>query len=718
MSTHRRAWQRAGVVVALVAGSLVLPATPALAADVSVSPGSVTIRAGAEVTLNVQVTAGEGDESADISVGNLPSGVSCVAGCARVDFNGQQQVNQQVRLRANGNVRDANAGAFVQARGNESGVGQGGQVQVTVQGRQEPTPTEPEPEPTRPQVQTVRAVSGKVVIQANGDAVSNATVILLDGNGRRHETSSDGSGNFRFGGSTSNPISPGQLQLGASKDTARATMTVGGSNGQSITGQRIRLPIQVEESPSPTPSATEEPAPTVEATEEANEDETTENTEAVQAQEPTGNQDSGGMGGMLLILLGALFVAIGVGTFVLLYLKRRDNDDGDEDDSAAAAGAAPRAADDQTRVVNRIDAGPDATMVGGAALSDAPTMLQRPVVDDVPPDPYGAPEPYPAGGQQQGWAGSGGYDDDRTRQEGYDDRTRQEGYGGGYGNAPASGGGGYGNAAPASGGGYGSRDYDASGGAASGDYPPTQARGAGGYGERYDEPTGRYQGDDATSYPPPADPYATGLYQPATDQGPGYGQQPEQSGGYDQRGGGYHQQGGYDQGGYGGQGGYDQQTGGYGQEPPRQRGGGYDQQTGGYDQQGYSQRGDAQGGYDQQSGYGGQGGYDQQSGGYDQRGGGYDQQGGYGGQGGYDQQTGGYGQEPPRQRGGGYDQQTGGYDQQGYSQRGDAQGGYDQQSGYYGDQQNQGQGQNPTGRGRADGPPPERGGRRLDWLDD
>ncbi|MER7167392.1 hypothetical protein ABT336_15145 [Micromonospora sp. NPDC000207] len=631
VSTHRRAWQRAGVVVALVAGALfVIPATSALAAEVSIQPNSINIDAGGEQGFTVGITGGEPNSSVSVTTSSF-NGVRCGNCPVQVALDGDGAGQGNVSIRADANARNGSGPLTVRAGGDS------GTVNVTVRGRQqEPTPPEPEPEPTRPQVQTVRAVSGKVVVQANGDAVSNATVILLDGNGRRHETSSDGSGNFRFGGSTSNPISPGQLQLGASKDTARATMTVGGSNGQSITGQRIRLPIRVEESPSPTPSATEEPAPTVEATEEANEDETTENTEAVQAQEPTGNQDSGGMGGMLLILLGALFVAIGVGTFVLLYLKRRDNDDGDEDDSAVAAGAAPRAADDQTRVVNRIDAGPDATMVGGTALSDAPTMLQRPVVDDVPPDPYGAPEPYPAGGQQQGWAGSGGYDDDRTRQEGYDDRTRQEGYGGGYGNAPASGGGGYGNAAPASGGGYGSRDYDAPGGAASGDYPPTQARGAGGYGERYDEPTGRYQGDDATSYPPPADPYATGLYQPATDQGPGYGQQPEQSGGYDQRGGGY-QQGGYDQGGYGGQAGYDQQTGGYGQEPPRQRGGGYDQQTGGYDQQGYSQHGDAQGGYDQQTGY-------------------------------------------------------------------------------YGDQQNQGQ--NPTGRGRADGPPPERGGRRLDWLDD
>ncbi|MEV4388941.1 hypothetical protein AB0J68_25070, partial [Micromonospora sp. NPDC049580] len=272
--------------------------------------------------------------------------------------------------------------------------------------------------------------------------------------------------------------------------------------------------------------------------------------------------------------------------------------------------------------------GPDPTMVGGAALSEAPTMMHRPVVDDVPPDPYGAPaQPYGAAGQQ-GWGGTG-----------YGDEPAPGGYGaGGYGNAPSSGGGygtaatpeggygagpagdpygaapgsgaGYGGAA-APGGGYGSRDYTAPAGGAG--YPPAPAGGAG-YGERFDEPTGRYTGD-STQYPAPADPYATGVYQP--EQDPGYGQ-PDPTAPY---------------------------GGGRAAEPA----GGYGQQTSAYDQGGYGQ----------------------------QQGGGYDQ--------------GGYGQEAPQQRGA--------YDDRGYDQAG------------YGQQQG--------GRARPDGPPPtERGGRRLDWLDD
>ncbi|MEV7986432.1 hypothetical protein AB0O48_14455, partial [Micromonospora sp. NPDC085948] len=91
-------------------------------------------------------------------------------------------------------------------------------------------------------------------------------------------------------------------------------------------------------------------------------------------------------------------------------------------------------------------------------------------------------------------------------------------------------------------------------------------------------------------------------------------------------------------------------------------------------------------GYDQGGSYGQE--PPQQRGGYDDRG--YEQ-GGYGQPaGGYDQ-GGSYGQEPPQQRGG--------YDDRGYEQ-----GGY---------------GQPTAGRPRPETPPPtDRGGRRLDWLDD
>ncbi|MEV4462295.1 carboxypeptidase-like regulatory domain-containing protein [Micromonospora echinofusca] len=651
VSTHRRAWkQRAGVVVALVVGALLaVPATPALAADVTVSPGSVTVNAGSDAAVTVQVTPREGDEKVQISLAGLPGGVSCAGGCGTIDFNNDRPRSQLLRLRANDNAGDANVTVTVAAEGDKSGPGTA-TFQLGVKGKAQPS------QPT--QVQTVKSVSGKVVVQANGKAVPNAVVMLQDGAGKKIDTISDDDGNFRFTGSSEKPIAPGRLAVGASVGEVYATKSFDASAGQSVTGQRIALAIKVETTPSPTPSASEEPLPTEEPVEETPE-ESAEATPGAAAN--ASNEDSGGMGSWLIILLGGLLVAAGVGTIVLLWMRRKDS--GDEVDDApagaAAAGAVPaargafRGADDQTRVVNRVGATPDPTMVGGTALSDAPTMMHRPVVDDVPPDPYGAPpQPYGAAGNQQGWGGSG-YGDEPAGPGGYG--------GAGYGNAPASGGGygsggsggGYGNApssgggygtAPASGGGYGSNDYGAPAGAAgAAGYPP--AGGGRGYGERYDEPTGRYTGD-ATQYPAPADPYATGVYQP--EQGQGYGQ--SEPGAYGRGG---ESTGGYERGGYG-------QSGGYGgQEPPASRGG-----------------------------YGQPGGYDQPTS--------YDSQGGYG--------QGGYGQEPPQQRGGYEDR--GGY---GGQEPSTSRGGYGQPAGY----------DEPTGHGRPDGPPQQdRGGRRLDWLDD
>ncbi|TDB72666.1 carboxypeptidase-like regulatory domain-containing protein [Micromonospora sp. KC723] len=698
VSTHRRAWkQRAGVVVALVAGALLAtPATPALAASASVSPGSVTVNAGSDATVTVRVTPSDGDRSAQISLSGLPSGVSC-DGCGNVTFSeipGQSKT-QLLTLKANDNASDSTAQVTVRVVPDKSEPATAN-FTLTVKGRAAPTSKPPE-------AQTVKSVSGKVVVAANGDAVPDARVMLRDSQNHQYETTTDSSGNWRFTGSAERPITPGRIDLGASKGAdAINTKTITASAGQSLTGQRITLPIKVEVSPSASPSPSAEVTPTEVATEE---EATTEATEPSTGTQQAASNDEDGMGSFLVILLGGLLVAAGVGTIVLLWIRRRNADDGDGGaaEGAAAAGGVPparnalRGADDQTRVVNRVGAGPDPTMVGGTSLSDAPTMLQRPVVDDVPPDPYGAPpQPYgPGGAQAGGWAAGGGYGDEPAQGGGYGQQggygTNAPASGGGYGNAPASGGG-YGNA-PSSGGGYGNApaggaygNAPASGGGYGNDYgSPAGGPGyagqeqGGGYGEqRYDEPTGRYNGEATGTYAPPADPYPTSTYQPEpgySQAEPGYGRGQEPAGGYGT------------QSGYAAPGGYD--------AAPQQ---GYDN---GYDQQGGY--GAPQGGYDQSGGYGGhQGGYDQP--GYGQQP--PQQQPGYGQQPPPQQQA-GYGQQPPPQQQAGYGQeppqQRGGYDNPGYDQQG---------GGYYGEQA-------PAGRARPDGPPPQdRGGRRLDWLDD
>ncbi|MEU8419823.1 hypothetical protein AB0C15_02975 [Micromonospora sp. NPDC048835] len=677
MSTHRRAWkQRAGVVVALVAGALLaVPATPAMAApnvtDVSASPGSV--EAGKTTKISYRLDFGIGAPPADVSVSSSNSKLTCVDGCSRGQVTSSDSFSATFRLADDA----ANGSATITVKATDSAGSKDASTTVTLVGKAAPPPP--------PQNQTVRSVSGKVVAQADGKAVPNAFVVLRDSAGHQYDATSNGTGDFRFTGTSDKPIAPGRIDLGASFDNIKAFKSVNASAGQAITGQRLSLAIKVEVTPSVTPSATPEATPTEETTtEEGTEEEPTEEASQGAPANAANNEDSGGLGSYMIILLGGLLVAAGVGTIVLLWMKRRENGDDDAPAAAGGGGVVPpsrggfRGPDDQTRVVGgRPGTGADPTMVGGAALSEAPTMMHRPVVDDVPPDPYGAPAQAYGGAGQQGWGGAGygdepasggygagGYGNAPASGGGYGTPAGPEGGygagdgygaapGAGYGNAPASGagygnapasGGGYGNA-PASGGGYGGRDYDAPGGTAA--YPPAPA-GGGAYGERFDEPTGRYTGD-STQYPAPADPYATGVYQP--EQGQGYGQPDaapyggraaEPTAGY-----GGPETGGYDQGGYGQPaGGYDQ-GGTYGQEPPQQRGGGYDDR-----------------GYDQ-------GGYGQPAGGYDQ--------------------GGTYGQEPPQQRGGGYEDR--GYDQGGYGQ--------------------------PAGRNRPETPPPtERGGRRLDWLDD
>lgn len=737
MSTHRRAWQkRAGVVVALIVGALLAaPATPAHAATVNVTPGSVTVNAGSDATVSVQVTPGEGDTTAEITLTGLPAGVSCARGCGSIQLNAPVPRTQLLTLRANNNARNASTGVTVQVQPDNSDPATAN-LQLTVRGEQAPPPPPP---PTTQAPQTVKSIAGKVVNQA-GEGVAGAIVLIKDSAGNQYDTNSDSNGNFRFTGSRDRPIAPGRIDLGARAENQSRVVNFTANAGQSVTGQRITLAIGASASPTPTPTTSESALPTEDPFEDAfPEDEETASESAV-AQAPASNEDSGGFGNWLLILLGGLFVAVGVGTIVLLWMKRKENDEAEADGDAPAgapAGAVPAArgsfagADDQTRVVNRVGAAPDPTMVGGPGLSNAPTMMHQPVVDDVPPDPYGAPpQPYgaPSGPGQGGWSGGGyGEEPGGYGAAGYGNAPSS---GGGYGNAPSSGGG-YGNG-PSSGDGYGNRDYGAGSGGA--DYPP--AGGAGGYGERYDEPTGRYTGDQ-TRYPAPADPYATGMYEP--EAGQGYGQA-EPAGGYGRG----EPTGGYGRGGAGGGYGQGEPTGGYGQgDGTRAYGageaGGYGptDQTRGYEPGGYGQ-GEPTGGYGQsdpnRGGYspgepaGGGYGQSEPTGGYGASGGGYGQEpaqqrGGYDNagydetnrynQGGYGQ-GGGYGQEPPQQRAG-YDDaypQGGGYGQGGYGQEPPQQrAGYD--NNYYGDPAQA------AGHGRPDGPPAERGGgRRLDWLDD
>jgi hypothetical protein len=695
--------QRAGVVVALAGSALLaLPATSALAVApaISVSPNSATVRAGSDTTVTVQITARDvGDTSVKIGLTGLPDGVTCASGCGTdvpIKF-GDPAKNQLLTLKATSTAPAAN-----QTQVTVQAVADGGSdtanFSLTVNAAAVAT--------TPPQVATVKEVSGRVT-DLTGTPVPGASVALLDSQNHSYSTTTNSSGTFKFLGTTQNPITPGQIELGAMLNDKTQKKTVNGSANQSLTNQRIALAVG-----DATPSATAQALPTDNAvpTDEA----TTDTAGSNAPQQAASNQSSGGLGSWMLIIIGGLLVALGVGAIVLLWMRRKENDDEDEDapNGVRAAGGPGHygGGADPTRVANRAGMGADATSIN-RSLADAPTMMHnRPLVDDEFPDPYGAPLPsqqpptsaYGAAGQpgygyggapgqgEYGAGPAGGYGN--APGGGYGDAPGS-GAGAGYGNAPGSGAGaGYG--APANGYGGPANGYAPGAGPEYGNAPGSgagygNAPGAGGYGNapgsgaggygageqpgagyppapagyppaapngRYDEPTGRYDGPSAggSEYAPPADPYAQGSSYgaDASDGTRAYGAADQQP--------------------YGGQGQGYGQGGGYGTPPA---GAGYDQQGEGY--------GAGARGYGEQPGYGSgpAAGYEQpQAGGYDQRGG-------------YDR---------------GPEQQHGGYDNRG---------GYDQQQGGYYDEAAQGG----PGRGGAAAPQqPNRGGERrsLDWLDD
>ncbi|MEU4424237.1 carboxypeptidase-like regulatory domain-containing protein [Actinoplanes sp. NPDC024001] len=606
MTTHLRGrTTQAGAFLALVVGLVAGVQTAALADPPSVqiqSLSSTEVDAGSTVTMQYTVSnPGPGDGEEEPGGGNngnnnsatiKVSGMSCRGDCSPV-----RQIQQSESFTATLTAPNVNPGeqqsitVTVTATIN----GETGQASQTVVVRGPEAP------------QTVRQVSG-TVRDNDGKKLSGVSVAMQDSAGHQYDTTTNGDGGFSFTSSDSNPIAPGRITVGAIKDGYQAKkIDVQGNAGRSVS-TKITLKKLATETPSASPSVSA--SATVEPTEEPAEDDATEEDAASAPPPNTGQQTTSGESGgsnWLLIIMGALLVAAGIGAFILVWLRRKNS--GGEDSSLdgptpgfGGPGGVPATGNqfDATRVAAPVGAGPggDATMVAPAGgmpgdISNAPTMVHRPVVEDEFPDPYGAPVP-PAGGfagNQWGGEQGGGYGGDQP----YGQQTN--GYGGpqgGYGNEGA---------------------------------PP----------QRYDEHTSLYQPEQSQQ---PQQPQRydehTSLYQPEPG---GYGDQGGYGGGQP-----YGQQGGYDdQGGWGGG-----QGGGYGP----QQGGGYDQQQYGYDQQqqgGYGDQGGYGGGqqqYGQQQGggYGQQGGYDQQQPGgpYDDDG--YDQQ--------RPQQQGGYygGPQQPGQR--------------------------------------------------------------------
>jgi hypothetical protein len=642
VTTHLRGRAaQAGALLAVVVGGIAVAPAVALAAppDVEITSLPTDVLSGGSVTLKYRVTNNSDDEN--------PGGGGAQRRLANIQISGMDCAQRPCSQIAEVSEREE---FTAQLKAPEVQAGQKRDVQIQINVRinnesgQPATSTVTVKGPDKPQ--SVRQITGKVKDQ-DGKGISNASVGIQDSQGNRLQGQTNGSGGYSITSTDSKPIAPGDISVGAGKDGYDpASVKVQGEAGRTV---NVSLTLK-EIASTASPSASASASASAEASEDAT-DETTAPSETTAAADPNAektaaNQDDGGSS-WLYILIGGLLVAAGVGAMVLVFLRRKNSGgDGDDDDPTGLGGPggivppSQGRFNDATRVAAPVGGGvSSATMVaprsGAPSISDAPTMLHRPVpVEDEFPDPYGAAVP-----PQGGYLG--------TPAAGWDDQPYAEPNQ--YGAAPADDGYGPGTAA-----GYGAAAQPYGGGQA-----PQQ---------RYDEPTGLYQpatDDDAAGYGDydrggygggQQQPYGGGTYggagaAPAPGTYGGGGAQ-QYGGGYDQpgAGGGYPDQGGYDQD-NGGAHGYGPQSGGtYGGAAPAGTYGGGAGSGGGAGQQ-YGA-----GGYDQPAGYGDQGGYDQRGGAYGggAAGGGYDQPAGhdeqqpYDDQGGRPQRGNAYG-GPPRQ---------------------------------------------------------------------
>ncbi len=593
MTTHLRArTAQAGAFLALVAGLVAINPAAALAAPgVQINRVSErNVASGSTVTISYTVSnqgeaPADGDNLIEIEV-SANNGGSCSSNCTpSQSITNPQGFDSSVTMPtvAAGQSRQVTITIAAQGK-NAAGepATDSKSTTITVKGPDAPT--------------NVRQVSGRVK-DDGGDGVSGVRVVMRDSAGKQFNTSTNGSGGYAFSSSDANPIAAGSIRIAAAKDGYEsASAQVQGGVGQTV---NVPLTIKKVVAPSPSASASASASASPSATEEETEEEPTDEETGVNlpdTNEAASNSEDEGSN-WLLIIMGVLLVAAGIGAMVLVWLRRKNAKPGDGSNTGmtpvvpGGGGGGAGGGFDQTRVAAPVGGGRgnDATMIapaagmgggmgGGGSLGDAPTVIHRPAEDEFP-DPYGAPLPANGGfvGQNDQWGNQpagNGYGDDN--------------YAGGTQPYGQQGGGGYGGAQ----GGY-----------------------SGGGTQRYDEGTNMYQ-PEQPQVPHQQQRYdeATGMYQPEQGNG-GYGNGGYEQGGYDQQGygqPGYGQQQGYDQGGWdqghqqggwdnGQQQGYDQGgwdnngqqqgQGGYGQQrPPQQQGGGWDD-----DQQGYDQRGGSYG---------------------------------------------------------------------------------------------------------------------------
>lgn len=418
------------------------------------------------------------------------------------------------------------------------------------------------------QAPSVTQVSGTVRDITSGTPIKGAVVVLVDSGAcapgkEACQTGTDNSGAFRFTSRPDKPITPGSIQVGATKSGFdNGVTTVDARAGQSVT-----VTIKLKPNAEATSSATADPLPTLD-TQGPTADAATQAAPGA-AQKQVSNSGPSAISWIILVLAG-LLVLLGVGVFVVLFVNRKKGDAEDDEGDGPPTGPHGSPVPAGGGVYGGAP-GASPTMVGGSGMTqtvmaapgmgDASTTIlhpQRP--EDEFPDPYNAPYPaspagYPPnsngyGGGAYGATQVGGYPA-AGQPGGYDPQTQPYGaqpagygpgamrggeYGGEYAQGAGYGGqGGYDRGAPA---GPPQQRYDDAtrawdgpgAGGPPGYGPPAQPGGYdNGYGNGYANGGGYQQQpgyDPHGGYGPPADPYADQAYEH------------DQRGGYDQ----YHQQ--------------------------------------------------------------------------------------------------------------------------------------------------------------------------------
>lgn len=362
-------WVRSAALTALAGAMLAVSAAPAAAAPPSIQIESVSsdnVKSGASVRVRFRATNNQsGTERAFVAVSG---GLRCTAGCS---------ASQDLRP-GQSKIFDATVVAPKVRPGEETGLNLAVTVRIgtqtgfahkmiLVRGADKPS-------------SAVSQIAGRVR-DADGRAISGATLTVRDSAGHDYRTASDGGGRFSVRSSDSRPIAPGLITVVAGKDGYRtARTTVRGTAGAAATVRLTLAVVAAPSAPPPSPSAAASSPVVAEAP-------ATEESSAGAPPATTKTAGDGGSGLLLFTILGGLLVAAGLGALALVLIRRRNRPDTlfspDGVPPAPAQLAAP-------------------VRAGGGGIADAPTAVLR----AVPPGsgfsgPYGAPTQ--GGNQQHGY---------------------------------------------------------------------------------------------------------------------------------------------------------------------------------------------------------------------------------------------------------------------------------------------------------------------------